>query len=46
VWKFVDAGRDVFADVFFWFFDDAADVSVFDKYDAIFVRMRLFFYQE
>ena len=43
MWKFVDAGGDVFADVFFWFFDDAADVSVFDKYDTVFGWMRVFF---
>ncbi len=34
--EFVDACGDVFADVFFWFFDDAADVSVFDDDDTVF----------
>ena len=41
--EFVDAGGDVFADVFFWFFDDAADVAVFDDDDPVFGGMGVFF---
>lgn len=34
--ELVDAGGDVFTDVFFWFFDDAADVAVFDDDNTVF----------